>query len=251
MSNVINAVWFGNELGEIHSACLRSFVRHGYDVVLHSFGYPTDAPKGVRIFDANKLMSQSELTVFQKYKRLAFAADIYRYRIQREGLGAYVDCDVYCIRRFPEDDYIFGWESEYAICNAVMKLPHDSVLLTKMLNASEDPYFIPPWLKDNRRKRLLFRKYIGLPKHVVHQRWGIIGPELLTHYVKKLDLTAHASDIDAFYSLHYEQTALLFSKGLRVEDIVSSRSFALHLFSSRLRSRTIEGDTPLAQIIKQ
>lgn len=52
---VINTVWIGKKLGPVHAACLRSFVRHGHDVVLHCFELPEDTPEGVRFFDAARL----------------------------------------------------------------------------------------------------------------------------------------------------------------------------------------------------
>lgn len=56
----INSLWIGKKLGPIHAACLRSFIRHGHDVVLHAYGKPDDTPEGVRLFDASKLMAEKK-----------------------------------------------------------------------------------------------------------------------------------------------------------------------------------------------
>lgn len=249
MSNIVNTVWIGEQLGAVHAACLRSFLRNGYKVVLHAFKRPQDTPDGVTIFDASKLMTLDEVEVFQKHRRLAFASDIYRYRIQRENMGLYVDCDVYCLKPFDEAEYIFGWESNDLICNAVIKIPAESPLLQKMLEASEDNYFVPPWLKSSRKNKLLLRKKIGFPVHVALQPWGVIGPQLITHYVRELNLNNHTSSIDMFYNLHFECTNLLYEPGLSVRDLTSNRSSALHLYSSRLKRNGAPAGSPMAEIL--
>ncbi|MGE6784618.1 hypothetical protein ACQKGL_19075 [Ensifer adhaerens] len=251
MSNIVNTVWIGKQLGPVHAACLRSFLRNGYDVVLHSFGMPEDAPEGVRLFDASKLMSLPEVDAFRKTNRLAFASDIYRYRIQRENMGLYVDCDVYCLKPFEENDYVFGWESSKLICNAVLKIPSGSRLLQKVLEASEDLHFIPPWLPARKRNKMALRKKLGFPVHVADQAWGVIGPQLLTHYVRELELTNHASSIDSFYNLHFECTGLLYEPGLSVLDLATRRSSFLHLCNSRLKPSGVPAGSPMHEILNE
>ncbi|WP_156134281.1 galactosyltransferase Lgt5 [Ensifer sp. ZNC0028] len=249
MSNIVNTVWIGKQLGPVHAACLRSFLRNGYDVVLHSFGMPEDAPVGVRLFDASKLMALQEVDVFRKAKMLALASDIYRYRIQREGMGLYADCDVYCLKPLDEDDYIFGWESSKLIGSAVLKIPPQSRLLQELLEAAEDLHFIPPWLPRRKRNKMGLRKKLGFPVHVADQAWGVIGPQLLTHHVREMNLTNHASSIDAFYNLHFECTGLLYEPGLSVRDLATSRSSFLHLCNSRLKPSGVPAGSPMHEIL--
>ncbi|WOC15073.1 hypothetical protein [Pseudochrobactrum sp. MP213Fo] len=42
----VNSLWIGKRLGAVHAACLRSFIRHGHDVVLHAYGRPEDTLDG-------------------------------------------------------------------------------------------------------------------------------------------------------------------------------------------------------------
>lgn len=116
-------------MGAIHAACLRSFVRNGHDVVLHSYSVSAGVPKGVRIFDASKLMCESEIIPHKDTGSLAIASDI--YRIQREGLDLYVDCDVYCLKLFLYQEYTFARESDLQINPVILKLPQDCKLLKK------------------------------------------------------------------------------------------------------------------------
>lgn len=249
MPMTINTVWIGNKLGPIHAACLRSFVRHGHDVVLHAFGKPEDTPEGVRLFDATKLMCEHEVEIFRTYNKLAYASDIYRYRIQREGMGLYVDCDVYCIKPFVETDYIYSWESDDFIANGILKIPHDSLLIKKILEDAENLYFIPHWYSPNKKRKMAVMKALGFGKHVVHQRWGVIGPRLITHHIKDQNLTHHAQSIDTYLNLHYDHVNLLYEQGLSVEDLITNKSLGLHLSSSVRPRKEVLPNTPLYQIL--
>lgn len=249
MSVIINTLWIGKELGALHAACLRSFIRNGHDVVLHAYGRPVDTPAGVRLFDANKLMKEEEIILHKKTNNLALASDRYRYRILREGLGMYVDCDFYCVRPFTQHDYMFGWHCDDTINSALVNAPHDSQFLKSVLAASENSYFIPPWLRKPKKTFYKLRKAIGLPKHVSDQKWGTIGPSLVTHYVQELDLVKYSSPIDVYYPLHWNNLPLLHERGLSILDLTTPRTLGIHLFNSALKNQTAQKDTPLAEIL--
>lgn len=245
----VNTVWIGKKLGLVHAACLRSLIRHGHDVVLHAYGKPEDTPDGVRLFDASKLMDEKEIFAHKTTGSLAIASDMYRYRIQREGLGLYVDCDVYCLKPFPDTDYVLSWESNTLLNPAILKVPYNSNLLNSLLEASEDPYFIPPWLPKKKQLSRSFKKIIGRGKHVSEQEWGVIGPQLLTYHVKRLQLESYAYAIDAFSPMYGAVSNMLFEEGLTVSDLVTSRTVGLHLYNSGLKGKEIIPNTPIYEII--
>lgn len=245
----VNTVWIGKKLGPVHAACLRSFVRNGHDVVLHAYGKPDDTPDGVRLFDANKLMGEHEIFAHKSTGSLSIASDVYRYRIQREGLGLYVDCDVFCVKPFIDSEYIFSWESNVLINNAIIKFPANSELLHSILKASEDPYFIPPWLPNKKQRKMRIKKMIGRGKHISDQIWGVIGPALLTHHVQRLGLENLAAPIDIYSPMYGLLSNLLFEEGLTVSDLVTSRTVGLHLYNSGLKGKEIKPNTPIYEII--
>lgn len=246
---IVNTIWIGGELGPIHAACLRSFVRQGHDVVLHTYARPHDTPDGVRLFDANKLMKQEEIVLHKKTGSLTLAADRYRYRILREGMGLYVDCDVYCLQPFPQDQYVFGWEDDDTINNAVLNMPHDSELLKHIIKASEDDFFIPPWRGKNKILYARLCKAIGLPVHVSRQKWGTIGPRLISYCVKELGLEDEASPLDVFYPVYFKQLDLLYERGLTIADITTPRTLGVHLYNSLLKDRSVVAGSPLHAIL--
>ena len=246
---IVNSFWIGRKLGTVHAACLRSFVRNGHDVVLHAFGRPEDTPDGVRIFDAAKLMAETEIISHKKTGSLALASDVYRYRIMREGLGIYIDADMYCIKPMTDDEYLFGFENADRLNGAVLKIPQNSGLLTDILKAAEDPYFIPPWMEFHKRAIGTIRKTIGFPRHISTRTWGAIGPALITHCVRERGLLSKAKPVELYYPLDCAQTDRLFERGLRVEDIATDKTEAIHLFNTMIKDKEILPDTPLHQII--
>lgn len=226
------------------------FVRNGHDVVLHSYVVPEDTPKGLRLFDVSKLMSETEIITHKDTCSLAIASDIYRYRIQREGLGLYVDCDVFCVRPFVDQEYTLTREIDLRINPAILRLPQDCQLIKKILQCSEDPFFIPPWLPEKKKRKRKIQKLFGLGKHVSEQQWGTIGPLLLTYWVEQLALETLVSSADVYSPMHCEMAHLLFEPGLAISDLITPRTVGMHLYNANLRGREIIKDTPLYEVIQ-
>lgn len=250
MSYAINFFWIGDRLGPVHAACVRSFVRHGHHAVMHGFQKPEDLPEGVEFFDANQFMKPTEIVRHKQSGSLSLASDIYRLRILREGLGTYVDCDVFCLKPFPEWDYIFGWDFEDMLNNAVMRFPKDSQLLKDMLALSEDPHLIPFWERPHRKRRWKLRKLLGFPRHVSEYPWGIIGPHAITNCVKRLGLENLAAPVDYFYPFFGLHRPLLYDAEIGLDELATHRSYCIHLCASGIKSADIVPGSPLDQIVK-
>lgn len=246
----INMLWIGDRLGEVGAACLRSFVRHGYRVVLHCYDRPADTPKGVELFHAAKLMKPNEIVRYKEKGGLSLSGNIYRLRILREGMGTYVDADIYCLRPLPEDEYLLGFERDRHVNNAVLRIPPNGKLLADLMQATEDPYFIPPWTKPRWKPAVEhWRRILGFPIHVSERPFGTIGPRLITYLVKRDNLQGLVQPIDILYPLHFHNVSLLFSPGLSLADITTSRSCTIHLMNSSLHNREILPGTPLHEVI--
>lgn len=246
----INALWIGNTLGKVHAACLVSFLRAGHRVRLHAFETITDLPDGIEIFDATQLMAAEEI-IRHKSGSLALASDLYRLRILRQSMGIYVDCDVYCLKPFPDDPYLFGREDENLIGSAILNIPAGSELLQSMMAASEDPGFLPPWRPARLNRKLKWKRFWGRPKSLGDLEWGDVGPQLLTYQVKRLDLEDKVKPADWFYPLHHAHKPLLNDPQLAMGDHVTQRSLAMHLWSSRPAGGKIRPGSVLAQIASE
>lgn len=217
MSETVNFFWIGDKLGPLHAACIRSFQRHGYRTVLHAFDVPGDTPDGVQIFDASQLLSRNEVFAYTREKSLALTANIYRYRLLEAGLGLYADCDVYCLRPLPQQEWLFGWETNGVINNAVLKAPADSDLVKSLVRSTVGRHFIAPWWSPRKQSTYRFLQKYGLGRDIRGTMWGTTGPRLLTYLIKKYNLADKALPIDAFYPVHYTTTDLLFDSGLSIK----------------------------------
>jgi hypothetical protein len=245
----INAFWVGKELGGLHAACLKSFARHGHKVNLYVYEPPIDTPDGIDLADASRVMKKTEIVKHKRTGSLSFAADLFRYRLLSQGLGIYVDCDVFCLKPLTAREYHIGWQDDVLICNAVLAAPADSDLVKFLAAASADPAFIPPWAKPWKQKVLHVRKMVGVPKTVASMRWGTMGPWLLTHAVKKLHLETEAQPIDVFYPLAPKHRPLLLRPGLRIADLATPNTELIHLWNSGFRYQSAPAGSPLAEIL--
>jgi hypothetical protein len=57
----VHAFWIGGGLGPMHVACLKSFVRIGHRTVLHVYDDPADAPPGIELADAAKILPRDRI----------------------------------------------------------------------------------------------------------------------------------------------------------------------------------------------
>ncbi|KQU75365.1 hypothetical protein ASC75_18650 [Aminobacter sp. DSM 101952] len=250
MGETVNFVWIGDKLGPLHAACIRSFRRHGHRTVLHAFETPKDTPDGVEMFDASQLLSRSEIVTYRHEKSLALTANIYRYRLLQAGLGIYADCDVYCVRPFPEQDWLFGWESNNVVNNAVLKAPADSKLVKSLVLFTSGRHFIAPWWSPGKTAVYKRLEKVGLGRDIRRTRWGATGPQLLTFLIKKYGLADKALPMDAFYPVHQAMTDLLFDAGLSVRDVTTPRTYAIHLYNNSITPTSgPPPGSPLAEIL--
>lgn len=227
----INFIWIGNQLGEVHAACVRSFVRHGHKVLMHCYEEIIDLPKGVEVHDANKLLPISEMIRMRNGSPAVFC-DLLRYEVQAQGLGLYVDCDVYCLKPIENEEYMVGWESDKFINQAVLKLPLNSPTLKDLLRLKNKKTFIPPWLKKKHQYKYRLRACFGFPAKLEDLPWGTTGPKAVTYYLKRNGEEDFAQPIDIYYSLSSSHLSLLLDPSLNdIESVVTPRTQMIHLWN--------------------
>ena len=250
---VVNCLWIGSSLGNVHAACLRSFVLAGHRVLLHCYDVPGNVPPGVETVDASRLMPRERIVYYRSNGSPSLFANLYRLKILEAGMGVYVDCDMFCLRPIPKQDYIFGYQTNSEINNAVLKLPVGSRTLLEALKMTEDPYYIAPWLSREKRLWYRSRKAIGLPIHISHYDWGQLGPKAITHLAKAAGVMHHAAPIDVFYPVLHTQVTMFLDPGLSLADIGTPRTLCIHLFDQILKKwmkgRLIPASSPLGQML--
>lgn len=233
----INAFWVGPRLGRMGVSCLRSFVRHGHRVVLHAYERPQDLHPEIELADASRIMPANRILRYSVNGSPALGANFFRYELMAVGAGLYIDCDCYCVGPIEDDEYIFGWESDDVIGNAVLKLPAGSEILGDLLDMIRTDGFIPPWMSSRDKFKYHLRQRLMMPKKLESMPWGTTGPTALTYFAKRRDVDKKALSADSFYPIFFAQSHLLFDAGAKLETFVRPRTRIIHLWNEVTRKR--------------
>jgi hypothetical protein len=200
-------------------ACLASFPRAGANLRVFSYDPRLDLPAGVRLADARAICPDESLTrrfIANGKPSIATFADMFRYRMMRETGCCWVDTDMLCLSKpaFENDGFVFCRQADAVgtslVNNAVLKLPPSHPALTELVATAEAAID-------------------------VDQRWGAIGPFLLTPVLAKYGLTHRALDSHVCYPIEPEQYWKLFLPGYRdrVAGVARSATF-VHLWSEAI-----------------
>lgn len=238
---VISALWIGGQLGQISRACLTSFLMRGHQVNLYTYDNLPDIPEGVNVCDANEIIHHSKIFKHKQTGSYAVFSDVFRYRMLQHIDGLYVDCDAYCIKpvTLPEYGYLMGFEDDNNIANGTLALPKNSQLLQRLVEMTEDEYFIPEWYANKKKRRLKWKKLFGLAKHLADMPWGVTGPAALTYYAKQYQVEHLAQAPDIFYPVPYQRISQLLDPNLTLDDVVTKNTLCVHLYNECLRHKDL------------
>jgi hypothetical protein len=210
--------WHG-VLNPFAYACLASFPDAGASLRVFSYDPQLELPPGVGLADARAICPDETLThrfIANSKPSIATFADMFRYRMIQETGFCWVDTDLLCLSRpsFKIDGFVFCRQADAVgtslVNNAVLRLPRSHPALAELVATAEAATDLD-------------------------QKWGAIGPFLLTPVLAKHGLDSHALDSRICYPIEPEQFWKLFLPGYRdwVIDAVRGASFA-HLWSEAI-----------------
>jgi hypothetical protein len=153
----------------------------------------------------------------------------------KRNLGIWLDTDVILLKPLPQAAYIFGWQDERQICNAVLYLPHNSSIITELCDFVSQEYPIPPFYDEATRFDLEQKSKSGHPVDVQDLPWGVYGPQALTYFVRKHNLLHFSQPTEVFYPIHCEEAHVLLSSKYEVSELIATSTVAVHLWNQRLR----------------
>ncbi|HEY3624556.1 MAG TPA: hypothetical protein VGL12_19575 [Roseiarcus sp.] len=210
--------WHG-VLNPFAYACLASFPQAGASLRVFSYDPRLDLPAGVLLADARTICPDESLTrrfIANGKPSIATFADMFRYRMMRETGCCWVDTDMICLSKpaFDNDGFVFCRQADAVgtslVNNAVLRLPPTSPALAELEATAEAAID-------------------------VDQRWGAIGPFLLTPVLAKYNLTQHALDSHVCYPIEPEQFWKLFLPSYREWVASAARGASLvHLWSEAI-----------------
>jgi hypothetical protein len=227
-------LWIGPELGPLERACLRSVVRAGHRITLYCYDVPTGVPEGVELADAGAVVSRDRII---RYRNGSFAlfANLFRYEVQRQQLGTWIDCDVYLLKPLPgQDPYLVGEFEDGQLNNAILRLPPDCPMLPPLLalfDGKSVPPALPwrPWIAA--RLRLLLTGKVD----VADMPWGATGPRALTALWKSSGADVRPLPPAALYPVRWQQAEWVAEPGSPMEDRIAPETIAIHLWNERIK----------------
>jgi hypothetical protein len=190
--------WHGT-LNPFAYACLASFAQAGASLRVFSYDPRLDLPPGVRLEDASAICPDQSLTrrfIADGKPSIATFADMFRYRLIRDKGYCWVDTDILCLSKpaFGGDGVIFCRQADAVgtslVNNAVLRLPPSHPAIAELAAAAEAAVD-------------------------VDQRWGALGPFLLTPVLMKTGLYDCALDSHVCYPIEPEQFWKLFLPAYR------------------------------------
>jgi hypothetical protein len=210
--------WHG-PLNPFVYACLSSFPQAELSLRLFSYDRHIELPPGVRRADARAICPDESLThrfIANGKPSLATFADMFRYRMMRQTGCCWIDTDILCLCRplFTNDGFVFCRQTDAVgtslVNNAVLRLPPTHPALAELDATAEAAID-------------------------VDQKWGAIGPFLLTPILAKYNLTQRALDSRVCYPIEPEQFWKLFLPDYRewAEKTAHGASF-VHLWSEAI-----------------
>src|SRR5271166_6060478 len=106
MTNVIQTLWVNGALSVMERLSLNSFLKHGHEVHLYTYGPVGQVPKGVVLRDGNEVILEKDL--FLVKGGYSTFSDFFRWKLIRERGGWWCDTDTICLKRFDfPGDYVF------------------------------------------------------------------------------------------------------------------------------------------------
>jgi hypothetical protein len=211
--------WHG-QLNPFAYACLASFPQVDARLRLYSYDLGLDVPPGVRLKDARLICPDESLVrryIANREPSIATFADMFRYVMIRKTGCCWVDADIVCLRypSFTVEPYVYCRQADAVstllINNAVLRLPPTEPALAELVATAEGAVD-------------------------VDQKWGALGPFLLTAVLTKHRLYDKALDPHVCYPIEPEQFWKLFLPSYRDRVGESARGASmLHLWSEAIR----------------
>lgn len=229
-----NSLWIGARLGAVERACLRSLLRQGHRVVLWCYDPPEGLPAGVELRDAATIVPRDRITAHRSGSPALFA-NLFRYELQRRGLGLWVDCDIYALAPLSgAASSVFGWENDGKINTAVLGLPADSPLLPPLVSLFEETQ-VPPWLPPLARAAAWLRLKRGGRTGLASMPWGSAGPHAFTWLARREGLDAVALPAPVFYPVPWQQAGWIRDPQVGLEQLVARETRAVHLWNELIK----------------
>lgn len=232
---IIQSLWIGDILSLNEQLCIASFLYHGHEFHLFTYGTIENIPNGTIVKDASEIIPLDKIFKYGSGKdSYAGFANWFRYKLLFERGGFWVDTDVICMKPFQFDsNIIFGLESNNKANLAVLCFPKGHELCLYLKDFCENPNKILPFDTFKDKKRKLKRRILG--KGITHMKWGEAGPVGFTSTLIHFDLLQLAKPFTFFYPISHHNWNSIYDTTLGKDVNLFHDTFAIHLWNEMSR----------------
>jgi glycosyltransferase involved in cell wall biosynthesis len=104
---VIQGLWVGPAISDLHRLCIQSFINAGHCFVLYTYGAVGNVPPGVVVMSAAEFVPRDLIYSYQD--SYAGFSDLFRSKLMEAKGGWYVDLDIYCLKKIDiENKVVFS-----------------------------------------------------------------------------------------------------------------------------------------------
>lgn len=216
--DVIQSLWIGPRLTAMERLTIESYLRHGHEFHLYTYGDVADVPSGAIVRDGREILPEDRIFYYRKHKSVSGFSNLFRYKLLLERGGWWVDADMVCLAPFAFDgEYVFASERAGALENptcSAMKAPRGSAAMAHALEVCES--------KDTKTLK-----------------WGQTGPKLTTAIVERFGLQEFVQPPDVFCPVDYEDWRLLLDPE---GPALPAQTRAVHLWHEKWRRAELDMD---------
>lgn len=223
----VQSLWIGDEFSSIEKLSSSSFLKNGHDYHLYCYNDVKNVPEGVKILDANKIISESEVFSYKngagKGSFSAFS-NTFRYKLIYENGGFWADTDVVCLKELNfKNDYVFSSEiSHFANGKPQGKATASSIFgCVKNSDVMKSCYDI--CLSKDKEKIV----------------WGEIGPKLLGSEINKHELESFIQPYYFFNPIPWANISGLFDGSVDI-NLLKDKCYCVHLWNEVWRRNNID-----------
>ena len=193
-------------------------------------------PAGIELRDAAAILPEGEI-IRHRGGSPALFSNRFRYELLHQGLGTWIDCDLYFTAPLPAlGDHIMGEQGGGVINTAVLKLPPDSPVLAA-LRALFTAQEVPPWLPWRARWQSALRRRLTGRIDLARLPWGSAGPNALSSLAAAHRVADRALPPAFFYPVPWTQADWIFDPARPLDSVLRPETIAVHLWNERLRGR--------------
>jgi hypothetical protein len=171
----VHMLWVEGSFSKLEKICANSFVFHGHEIIIWSYGGMNNAPVGSEVRDANEVLPFS-LVFRGRSGSYAQFSDLFRYAVLSKFGGLWADTDVVCLSaaRFGNTPFLVTERD---------RTPFAKRLAKKFLRRPDGKtinsnVIYNPRPKDGNIIHLAFQYAQEFPKENIV--WGELGPRLLS-----------------------------------------------------------------------